>query len=385
MTTDGTGGAAPLRITTPAHRIRQGRRDVYAFALDIATLDEALPDRVDERVIKDANRPLTPSHAKKIQAYLEERPDWLLGTMMLGITPEAIEFLPYQEDDGSGPLALGELRVRAEHRNAMKMFDGQHRRRAIKDVLQLLKSANRNDKVRLLEEASIPIMLYAEGNIDDLRQMFTDASRTKTIERNVVAQFDRRDAFNLAALWLEENSDLLSGRVEMERASVPRTSESIIAINQLAATLKILEVGHKGRISKESNDQHMLNLEDLCERCWLWADDFMPSAREEYEGLMSGEIDNSEIPQRRSETLAYNATVVRLFAACYREWTKDGTDWKPLAAFLRNATLKPASGEGALLVDAGVVDPGGITPIARLGAVATAIDYIVSEAKKAAN
>lgn len=382
MTTNGTGGDAPLRITTPAHRFRQGRRDVYAFALDIATLDEALPDRVDDRVIKDANRPLTLSHAKKIQEYLEERSDWLLGTMMLGITPEAIEFLPYQEDDGSGPLALGELRVRADHRSAMKMFDGQHRRRAIKDALRLLKSANRGDKVRSLEEASIPIMLYAEDSIDALRQMFTDASQTKTIERNTVTQFDRRDAFNLAALWLEENSDLLAGRVEMERASVPRTGESIIAINQLAATLKTLEVGHKGRVSKELNSQYMLRLEDLCERCWVWADDFMPSAREEYEGLMAGEIDNSEIPQCRSKTLAYNATVVRLFAGCYYEWTKDGSDWRPLAEFLRNASLKPASGEGALLVDAGLVAPGSISPIARQQMILNATDYIIRQADR---
>lgn len=385
MTTNRTGGDAPLRITTPAHRFQQGRRDVYAFALDIATLDEAIPDRVDDRVIKDANRPLTASHAKKIQDYLEGRPNWLLGTMMLGIAPEAIEFLPYQDDDGSGPLALGELRVRADHRNEMKMFDGQHRRRAIKDVLRLLKSANRRDRVRSLEEASIPIMLYVEDSTDALRQMFADASRTKTIERNTVARFDRHDAFNLAALWLEENSDLFAGRVEMERASVPRTSESIIAINQLAATLKTLEVGHKGRVSKDLNDQHMLNLEDLCERCWIWADDFMPSAREEYDDLMSGEIDNSEIPQRRTQTLAYNATVVRLFAGCYQEWTKDGTDWRPLSKFLRNASLKPASGEGALLVDAGLVAPGGITPLSRLQLMSSAIDYTIRQARQSDN
>lgn len=382
MTTNGTAGDAPLRITAPAHRFRQGRRDVYAFALDIATLDEALPDRVDDRVIKDANRPLTASHAKKIQEYLEHRPDWLLGTMMLGITPDAIEFLPYQDNDDSGPLALGELRVKADHRNAMKMFDGQHRRRAIKDALRLLKSANRDDKIRSLEEASIPIMLYAEGNIDDLRQMFTDASKTKTIERNTVTQFDRRDAFNLAALWLEENSGLLAGRVEMERASVARTSERIIAVNQLAATLKTLAVGHKGRVSKDLNDQYMLNLVDLCDHCRLWADDFMPAAREEYDGLMAGEIDNSEIPQWRSQTLAYNATVVRLFAGCYQEWTKDGADWRPLAEFLRAASLKPASGEGALLVDAGLVAPGGITPIARQQIILNAIDYIIRQARR---
>ena len=142
----------------------------------------------------------------------------------------------------------------------------------------------------------------------------------------------------------------------MERASVARTSENIIAINQLAATLKNLVVGHRGRVSKELKDGYMLNLDELYERCWVWADDFMPSARAEYEGLIGGESDNAEIPEARGKTLAYNATVVRLLAGCYHEWTKYDADWRPLAEFIREECLEPASGRGALLVDAGIVD-----------------------------
>ena len=374
-------GNRQYSLRTPAHRFHQGGRDVYAFALDLATLDTLLPDRLDDKIVKDANRQLTESHAKKIQDYLVERPDWLLGTLLLGITPEAIEFLPYQEDSGIEPLTLGEMRIRASHSDAMKMFDGQHRRRAIKETLNRLRSEDRLDKVSSLQSASVPIMLYSEASTDALRQMFADASMTKTIERNTVTRFDARDAFNLAALWLEENSDLFGGRVDMERASVPRTGASIIAVNQLAATLKTLTVGYSGRVSKDMNDEYLLNPEDLYDRCLVWADDFMPSAREEYDGLMAGEIDDSDIPEQRSMTLAYNATVVRLFAGCYREWTKDGADWKPLAEFLRNSSLKPKSNQGALLVDAGLIAPGDFTPIARLQAMISAIDYIVDQAR----
>ena len=35
-----------------------------------------------------------------------------------------------------------------------------------------------------------------------------------------------------------------------------RTSENIIAINQLSVTLKTLEVGYKGRVSKQLSDQY---------------------------------------------------------------------------------------------------------------------------------
>ena len=287
----------------PAHRFRQGGRDVYACALNLTTLNASLPDRIDDRVVRDANRQLTPSHARRIQAYLAERDDWVLSALMLGVPPEAVEFRPYVEGDGA-PMHVGELRIRADSPASMKMFDGQHRRRAIKDLfLELAASGPGADKLSALEASSLPIMLYVEDDIEALRQMFADAAQTKPIEANVVAQFDLRDPFNLAALWLEENSDLFGGRVEKERASVPRTSECIIAINQLSATLKTVLVGYRGRVSKDLSDQYMLTLDDLNERCWTWSDDFMPSAREEYEWLVAGEIDNSEIPLNRATSL----------------------------------------------------------------------------------
>ena len=367
-----------LRI--PAHRFRQGGRDVYACVLDLPALNTRLPDRVGDKVVKDANRQLTPSHARRIQAYLADREDWVLSALMLGVPQEAVKFRPYVEDDGA-TLQVGELHIQAECPAVMKMFDGQHRRRAIKDVIRELElDAKRHNKLSALQGCSLPIMLYVEDDIEALQQMFADAAKTKTIERNVVARFDLRDPFNLAALWLEDNSDLFAGRVEMERASVPRTSNRIIAINQLSVSLKTLEVGYKGRVSKDLSDQHLLSLNDLYERCWIWSDDFMPSARDEYEWLMTGDIDNSEIPQKRATSLAYNATVIRLLAGCYHEWTKDGADWKPLAEFIRNASLEPGSGKGALLVDAGLVAEGGITPFARAKLVNSAIEHIVHRA-----
>ncbi len=369
-----------MPFRTFAHRFRQGGRDVYAFALDLKTLDKLLPDRVDDRVVKDANRPLTPSHAKKIQKYLEDREDWLLGTLLLGVSAEAAIFRPYTDSDAY--TSVGELTIAIDGAASMKMFDGQHRRRAIKDVLYELSHGTRHSKkLSSLREASLPIMLYVEDDIKALRQMFADAAQTRSIERNTVTRFDQTDAFNLAALWIGKESDLFAGRVEMERASVARSSQHIVAVNQLAMSLKTLEVGYKGRVSKIRNDEYMLDLDALYERCLVWSDDFMPAARHEYNSLITGETDNSDIPQERTRTMAYNATVIRLLAGCYYEWIKDGGDWKRLAAFLRAASLRPRSYTGALLVDAGAVAPGGISPSGQLSQLTEAIDYVVRLAK----
>ena len=372
--------AAPHSLAAPAQRFTQGGRCVYSFILDLPALDRLLPDRVDERVARaeGANRPLTLSHARKIQEYLEQQERWLLGTLLMGISPEAVEFRPWQ--DASMPVVAGELRLLSTR--DVKIFDGQHRRRAIRDALEYLgENPQRSDRLAALQNASVPVMLYAESSIDALRQMFADAAQTKPIERNAVAQFDWREAFNRAAEQLPEISEFFQGRVEMERASVARSSHNIIAINQLAATLKTVELGVKGRVNKELNNKYLPQVDELVDRCWAWSDEFMPAAREEYDNLMAGEIDNSEIPAMRSHTMAFNATVIRILAGCYHEWVKDGADWKPLADYIRAASLKPGAGAGALLVDAGAVIPGGITPIGRLSTVADAVAYITRQAK----
>ena len=71
-------------FSTPAHKFRQGGRDVYAFTLDLETLDNLLPDRVDDRMVRGANRPLTKSHAKAIQDYLEDRPGLASRDVVVG-------------------------------------------------------------------------------------------------------------------------------------------------------------------------------------------------------------------------------------------------------------------------------------------------------------
>lgn len=366
-------------LQIPAHKFRQGGRDVYYFALDLATLDGLLPQRVEDSVIKEANRRLTPSHAKNIQIYLDEKEDWLLGSLMLGIAHDAVEFHPYQSAEGENPN-FGELRILTNRVNTMRIFDGQHRRRAILDVLAELANADqRADKLESLRNASMTIVLYVEGDIQTLRQMFVDASKNKRIEPHTTTRFDQRDAFNITAVRLAEESSLFRNRVEMERSSVPLSSHCLIAINQLAATLKNLVVGYGRRVSRDQNDDYMLNLEDLFGLCQKWADEFMPAAREEFSDLVSGDISDSEIPEYRARTFAYNVTFIRILAATYNQWMRDHGSWESLARFVRDASIRRGSEHG-LLVDAGLTDPTRSKLFSRRQEVARTIEHIVSAA-----
>ena len=378
-------------LTIPAHRFRQGGRDVYYFALTLETLDGLLPQRVQDDVIVDANRRLTPSHARNIQAYLDKQDDWLLGAMMLGIAHDAVEFEPYENEAGTISQNFGEMRIRTNRVNTMRIFDGQHRRRAIQDVLAALsQSEERADKLDALRKASMTIVLYAEDDIATLRQMFVDAAQNKRIEQHTITRFDQRDAFNLMAVRIAENSRTFKGRVEMERSSVSATSQSLLAINQLASVLKATEVGYGSYRSgsedpyRKVNQRYMLDLDGLYERCRVWADEFLPAAREEFAGLLNGDIKNHEIPRLRAKTFTYSTTFIRVLAGCYHLWIIGSESWSPLADFISKAAIERGSGHG-LLVDAGmVIAPANTNLFARRQEVNRGIDYILDAAKAAA-
>ena len=371
----------------PAHRFRQGNRNVYYFTLDLATLDGLLPQRIDDSVVREANRRLTPSHARNIQQYLEDRDDWLLGSLLLGIAPDAVEFEPYQDDNGNEYSPnFGELRVLTNRANTMRIFDGQHRRRAIQDTLDRLGSdGGQADKLTELQAASVPIVLYAEDDIGALRQMFTDASKTKRIEANVVTRFDKRDPFNLAAMHLVDASKLFCGRVEMDATTVARGSQELISVNQLAQALRVVTVGYRSRVSRSQSDLYMHDLDSLYQGCLAWSDEFMPNARLEYSRLLSGDIKDEDIPSYRAESLAYSTIFMRILAGCYHDWMQERSDWTPLTSFLRGAQLDTGGGYGTLLVDAGAMLPGDTVPSGRRQEVEGAIKYIVQQAGKASN
>lgn len=382
MTLQITTEATQYSLRRPAHRYWQGGRCVYYFALDLETLDGLLPQRVDDTMIREANRRLTASHAENIQEYLKTKDDWLLGGMMLGISGSAVEFDSYKDEHGIPSPGFGELRILTNRVNTMRIFDGQHRRRAIQDtLLKLADDGEQQERFAALRKAAIPIVLYAEDNLQALKQMFVDAAKTKGIEANTVARFDQRDPFNLAALHLEKESKLFGGRIEMERSTVARGGSYLASINQLAGFLRTTAVGYRGRVSQERKHSYRRELSELQNLCLTWADEFLPAAREEYEGLVTGEIENADIPEWRSRSLALSITTMNIFAGCYHDWTADGSDWKPLAKFIRGAFLKSGSGAGALLVDAGVVAPGGTSPVGRQQEVTGAIHYILRKAK----
>ena len=382
-----------IDFKTHAESFKQGGRNVYSFTATLSEINNLLPNRdmETETQVSQANRGLTLSHARDIQRYLAEKPEWLVSSILTYADPEYTKFTGYPEDDGTLNPDIGVLEIlkTPTGEKALDIFDGQHRRRAIRDLMRTIDLNSDDPHIQNLAISRIPILLYEESSIPKLQQMFLDHGRSKATEANTNTRFNQVNPFSLAAMALVEDapfkSTFFSDRVEMERTQVPRSSSSIIAINQLERAIKNLELGYKGRLSQDRQFQyHQDGLDHLYSRCLEWADEFMPQARDEYQDLYNGTLSDSEIASRRMRSLAFNATVLQVLAACYHEWLKTHEDWSPLAAFIRQADFTPGKGinQQALLVDSGLVPPSGITPVPRIQEVTRAIEYIVEKAKE---
>ncbi|MCY3609753.1 MAG: DGQHR domain-containing protein [Acidimicrobiaceae bacterium] len=389
-------------LRAQAMRFVQGGREVYGFALTLKDLNGLLPRRVDDGIVSDANRRLHQPHADSIREYLWDQPSWLSGPIMVAIDPSLVEFAAFPNTDGH----FGEIRIPLEAVGQLKLFDGQHRRRAIYDLIDERRTETRELAERLkraksdgldkstvaelkqiheiserrrcqLESEEIPVLLYGEVNIDSLRQMFSDAAKARPIDALTKARFDARDPFNRAAEAVMNSSGLLDGNVEMERSTVSGTSDKLISYNQLATLLRTLQVGYYGRVSKQRALEFDENDELISgpgERFFT----FLTKTRDEYRRLTSGDAQPS---RERRNTLAFNNTVLRVIAAVWHEWVvrreKDDT---VLVELFKDADFSLA--RGAIWHEAGLVPEGSRTPISRRQEVVAAINHILNQALK---
>ncbi len=368
-----------------ATKIRQGNRDVYHFALRMAQFDDALPVEVDEKVIKD-NRRFIANHAKAIQEYLSETNSWVLGPVTLSIDPQYVEFEPYPGQGKNQLPEIGELRIVEGASSSLRIIDGQHRRRAIRDFRRGPGVAD-SALVDAFERSQMPVALYTETDTRAIHQMFADMAQQRNMTPVARARFDQRDPFNRAADEVRLQSVWLEPFVEMDSSTVSRGSDKLIAFNQLAVNLKTLLHGYGGRVSRIRQQEANRDFNALVDLGLYWVDEFLPAAREEYAILPDLEADPDFIPTQRRKTFAYSGTMLRIIAGCFCEWHKrrfpgvdlKEVDFSPLEEYLRGMDFQTGQ-RGTLLHRSGVIDNEGYTLRGGRREIGFAINSIVEAA-----
>lgn len=382
------------------HRFQQGGRTAYSLMMDLGTLDDIVPDFVSRDRIGKTNRRFIEDHARRIEEYIYDTDDWVLGAILLGISPDTIEFVPYDEEDGSPSSFSGYIRIPLSGgTSAITILDGQHRRMAIRRVHDRLRQEivnakevssnnggdlslqNLESKLQRLDGMSIPVALYEEENPKKLRQMFAELAKTRPIDATTKTRFDKRDPFNRAAVDLAKpgTSNFLTDKVEMERTTPARASSCLLAVNQLARCLKVLKYGYGGRVSRDRLREAELNYDDLIDLGIAWLDDFLPGARPEYEALCSIELEEDFVSKNRAHYISYSVTALQLMASCYYEAIQRGLPIESLANWLRQADFELDS-EECIFLKAGMYIPGESSLASRRKNMQDGIDYIVKQA-----
>ncbi len=380
-------------------RFQQGGRTAYSLIMDLGTLDSNLPSDVNKERVNRANRKFNPAHADRIADYMQRIPDWVLGTIILGIDPSSVEFEPFGYADGTPSESLGALKIFLDGgASTIRILDGQHRRMAIRSVRGRLhqdslssigestspsNGARKNSRVKLqrLDAMAIPVSIYEEADDENLRRMFSDLAETRPIDAATKTRFDSRDPFNRAAVDIVESqrSLLFDGRVEMERSTPSRTGDCLLSINQLARCLKVLNYGYRGRASRARILEAENNYEELIHLGIDWADSFLPTAREEYEELCSIDLEDNFVANNRTKNVAYNSTVLQMLADCYFRWNELERPMEDLAGWLRSADFDLDSDE-CIFRKTDMVTPGKPTLVSRWREINATIEYIVAQA-----
>ena len=398
----------PQSLNFHAQHYKQGGRDAYALVMDLGELDSILPTPLPEanKKIVGSNRRFYPPHARTIADYLYDVEKWVMGSIVLGIAPRFIQYESYPKGNSEASyVSLGKLSIPVVGGlSSLEVLDGQHRRMAVRQVFDKLEgeiedldkaggSANNSTVKRLasrkkaleeLRHMSIQVTIFAESSLEDRRQMFSDLGQMRKMDEITLAQFNLRDPFNRAAYELQELSHsglpLLTGKVEMEKSTPPLSSDNLLSLNQLSRCLTILRYGYGSRVSRQRFNEAQQEYREIVDEGIIWVDDFLPRAREEYETLLSIELEDGFVAKQRAVTVAYSATVMQLLAGCFHTWKTLKRDMSELETWLRNADFDLKS-DNCVFLASEMLIKGDTSLISRSQNMKATIAYIVERAQ----
>lgn len=344
----------------------QGERTVYALAPTIGQMLQIIPERANPDVIQDANRRLYIPHGKGFGDYVLTEPKWISGSLMAGITEDAIE---WNDNTHRASIVIEQAQV------STRLFDGQHRRYGIDyairrtqaEIDSLSARMDASDEPDLLVaqiqaaqmwiehllEQTIPLLMYVEADLPALQQMYADVSHIRVPDAVTVATFNKRDPFNAAALELAETHEALKGLVDMERNTLARASGALVALPQLASVLRVLFAGIGGRTTAEVRT---LTARPIVERGRAFFDDMLETS-DALRAVSQGEVSASDVRERGE--LSINVTILKVMAATWRELTIIEQAPRPeVVDYLSALPHETPAAAGSVYVKAGLLQAG---------------------------
>jgi DNA sulfur modification protein DndB len=230
-----------MGTTIPVMIFRQGRRTHLTGAVPMGFIaDKILVQGAEKRSrLADAksalNRPEDPSHTAVIAKYLFDnyKEKYILPPLTLNLRQRVSVYVP----DYNAEIKPGYLVV--PRTAALAVTDGQHRTKAIIDLLLKLDAEN----AELFAADAVAMMITCESDLSQIHQDFADCSRTKPLPPSQVAVFDQRNPANRLLLQMEDRCLLFKGRIDPTSKSLSKNSIFLFLANQLRQLVKELVCG----------------------------------------------------------------------------------------------------------------------------------------------
>ncbi|MFN8105301.1 MAG: DNA sulfur modification protein DndB [Acidimicrobiia bacterium] len=226
-----------MEFSLPGIQYKQGKRPMVVTAMDPVALVKLVtqPDTWNPIGSQPhGNRPQDKAHREGIAQYLEEEEEFVLGSVVLYVSPREARFEPNPGAEDA-PVALGTLHL--NYGAEFDVGDGQHRIGAYSDVIK--RHDEEGDPVlERLRGSGQPAVVVIDDNPLHRAQDFTDLQRNaKPPSGSIGMSMDRRQAINRFVVDLVQRSDvpLFEGgdRVEFLKDSPAKLSARLFSFKTI--------------------------------------------------------------------------------------------------------------------------------------------------------
>ena len=226
-----------MPLSLPGIRYRQGNREMVVTAINPIELVMAVekPNAWNPLASGQShgNRAQDKMHLKGIAQYLEDEENFVLGAVVLYVSPDDATFRPL-DGDASGGMSAGTLQLNLGAKLAVG--DGQHRIGAYSDVLAR-HTEDGHPVVERLRASGQPAVVVIDDEPLNRAQDFTDLQRNvKPPTASLAQSMDRRQPVNRLLMDLIKEGVLPvldSTLVELQKDSPAKNSAQLYSFKTI--------------------------------------------------------------------------------------------------------------------------------------------------------
>ena len=208
----------------PGLIFQQGNRKMVQInvpADDLPTLLQAKPSTGNDPD-SGKNRPEVKGHVDEVKEYLLKRAQrnkpWILGTLTANVAPDDIELVE---------LGRGICLVVIPRRVKLDITDGQHRKRAIHELIE-------SPEGELVADNDFPITLVLEGDKRQCQTDFRDMAQTKSLDKSLLLSFGEFEGRVGITKTLIDRVPMFEDKTERIKGSPSTKNKLIYTTNYIA-------------------------------------------------------------------------------------------------------------------------------------------------------